>query len=1002
MGIKNGVFTLQRVGRIQEDGQWSTDADVYLRPSPYTGALWTKAYWGGGTDAAKKKQRFDFASDTTTMTMAAYHPSVGTMQWAIERGAAAGNNNYGFFAGGDASSPGGTNYANSRIQRMEYANDEDYTIYRNQMTLGLRYVAGVGTLDYGYWCGGSDNTPSADQRSDISRTTYANDTNAVARGNLNNPTAGASATGNQSYGYIGGGDALPSPSDSRSWVDRIDYSNDTATATPKGSLTGARKWAGATGNASYGYLAGGYLGTWPASIGATTDRIDYASDTSTATPKGALSSPRYAVAATGTASYGYFAGGEDSSWNEHTTNDRLDYSSDTSAMTPKGPLFVKNFFSQAVSAQCWGMTGSSIYPTPSTVIRNDGGGVPETSMYGYWLGCSGTDNARIDFTNDTQLCQEKGNTIKSDTKVGATGNADYGYVAGGRAPDTSTVNRVTYANDTATAVAKGNLTIARYSLAGVGNQSYGYFCGGYHSYTAVDRLDYASDSTDMVRKGDLPFGWYDSAGTGTSDYGYLFGGRVYYQELLRIDYSSDTSAASSRISPATPGSREGCGATGDATYAYFSGGGGPGSGTVSTTSRITYANDTATESPKGPIFYQRMVSGVTGKGYGYYGGGSGYNSVGQSIVARLDFSNDTAQALIKGALIYATSSTVGGVSARGNGYAATNNPITANNPIQTLPNAQKAYWGGGDAPGNGGGPQNSIWRTNFSNDTTVRCKALLLAPKYGCSANSCSSVNYGYFAGADSYQSFPPSVSWGFKTTIERLDYSNDDADTVSKGNLNQTFGQGSFGVGNASYGYFGGGWDWPAPAATYDEVDRIDYSSDTSTAAPKGALSMSRGSIGATGNQSYGWMAGGMIFPSWGKVSRIDRIDYSSDTSTASTRGNLATASKGMAGVGNADYGYFGGGESPNASTAIERVDYSSDTPTAVVRSYLTLARMDLAGASNLSHGYFCGGGPSDTSTVSRFDFSNDTGDALIKSYIGAATRQISGVSAGSNANPQ
>ena len=1006
MGIKNCIFSLQGVNRIQDDGQWSTDADVYLRPSPYRGGVWTKGYWQGGDDSERYRQRFDFASDTTTMTAGST-----TLQWPVERGAGAGNLDYGFAAGGDSATPGGTAYAGSKVQRMDYANDEANNVYRGNMTIGVRYTTGVGTLEYGYWCGGSDNTPSLSQRSEISRTTYANDTNAVAKGNLNNPTAGAAATGNQSYGYIGGGDALPSPSVRRSWVDRIDYSNDTATTSPKGPLDTARKWAGATGNASYGYFAGGDDGTPNTDTTATNDRVDYSNDTATATPKGALTEALYGATATGTASYGYWAGGyrfvPAVGWRNRTNNDRLDYSSDTTAMAPKGELLHDNSFSQAVSTQCWGMTGGTIVHSTGTEIKNEGGGPPETSMYGYWMAVNNAACSRIDFANDTQAQQSKGTISVHRRQFGATGNADYGYGSGGRvpAPQYSTTDRMTYANDTAAMVIKGPLTIERYDVTGVGNANYGYFCGGYHNHTCVDRLDYASDSTLMVRKGDLPYGWYDSGGTGTQDYGYLFGGRTYYQELLRIDYSSDTSAAPSRISPATPGSREGNAGTGDTTYAYFCGGGGPGSSTRSTTSRITYANDTATELSKGPIFYQRGVAGVTGKGYGYYGGGMGYASNTQSIVMRVDYSNDTANASIRAPLT-AQSYTSAGVSARGNGYVAINNPVTTNNPVQILPNTLKAYWGGGDAPGSGGGSQNSIWKTSYANDTTVRCKGVLLAGKEGCSGNSFSSVNYGYFAGGDSYQSYPPTVSWGFKTIVERLDYANDDADTVKKGNLSQTFGQGSFGVGNASYGYFGGGWDWPAPAATYNEVDRIDYSSDTSAAAPKGPLSMGRGGIGATGNQSYGWMAGGMIFPSWGKTSRVDRIDYSSDTSTASTRGNLPESTKGAAGVGNADYGYFAGGESPYASSQIFRVDYSSDLSAPTPKGSLALSRMDLAAASSLSYGYFCGGGPvpsvSDSSTVSRYDFSNDTGDAIIKSYIGAHTREMSGVSATSNANPQ
>ena len=51
------------------------------------------------------------------------------------------------------------------------------------------------------------------------------------------------ATGNQSYGWFGGG------SPSRSTIERMDFSNDTATAAPKGPLNNTRNFFDATGNA---------------------------------------------------------------------------------------------------------------------------------------------------------------------------------------------------------------------------------------------------------------------------------------------------------------------------------------------------------------------------------------------------------------------------------------------------------------------------------------------------------------------------------------------------------------------------------------------------------------------------------------------------------------------------------------------------------------------------------------------------------------------------------
>ena len=62
------------------------------------------------------------------------------------------------------------------------------------------------------------------------------------------------ATGNQNFGYFGGG-SHPT----NSTVDRVDYSNDTATAVAKGPLSAVRRYHAATGNASFGYFGGGLV-----------------------------------------------------------------------------------------------------------------------------------------------------------------------------------------------------------------------------------------------------------------------------------------------------------------------------------------------------------------------------------------------------------------------------------------------------------------------------------------------------------------------------------------------------------------------------------------------------------------------------------------------------------------------------------------------------------------------------------------------------------------------
>ena len=92
-------------------------------------------------------------------------------------------------------------------------------------------------------------------------------------------------------GYFGGGGAV-------SRVDSIDYSNDTATASPKGQLSAGRNGLAATGNSSFGYFGGSFPGT------STVDRIDYSNDTATASPKGPLSVSRGSFSATSAAANG--------------------------------------------------------------------------------------------------------------------------------------------------------------------------------------------------------------------------------------------------------------------------------------------------------------------------------------------------------------------------------------------------------------------------------------------------------------------------------------------------------------------------------------------------------------------------------------------------------------------------------------------------------------------------------------------------------------------------
>ena len=106
------------------------------------------------------------------------------------------------------------------------------------------------------------------------------------------------------HGWFGGG--IPTVST----VDRVDFSNDTGTASVSGSLSAVRYQLAATGNSNYGWFGGGQFFVSPSNVlKSTVDRIDFSNDSATATVRGNLSLARNRLAATGNSNYGWFGGG---------------------------------------------------------------------------------------------------------------------------------------------------------------------------------------------------------------------------------------------------------------------------------------------------------------------------------------------------------------------------------------------------------------------------------------------------------------------------------------------------------------------------------------------------------------------------------------------------------------------------------------------------------------------------------------------------------------------
>ena len=286
------------------------------------------------------------------------------------------------------------------------------------------------------------------------------------------------------------------------------------------------------------------------------------------------------------------------------------------------------------------------------------------------------------------------------------------------------------------------------------------------------------------------------------------------------------------------------------------------------------------------------------------------------------------------------------------------------------------YWGGG-------GPSNTsiIDRLDYDSDTTtmVAKGPLSQGRKYH---SATSNTSYGYFAAGYFWPSPAPSLS-----LVDRLDYSSDTTTAVVKGPLAEDRYY-LAATGNNSYGYVGGGDDGAGVQRTW--IDRIDYSNDTATAAAKGPLDVGRKQFAATGNTSYGYWAGGTQNGAT-YFTYVSRLDYSSDTTTAAPKGPLSVLKGYMGATGNASYGYFAGGDAPGVPgeyTLVDRIDYSNDTATAVAKGPLATGIADFGATGNTSYGYF-GGAQGPVTTIQRIDYSSDTSTAAAKSLLSSNRQQ-------------
>ena len=238
--------------------------------------------------------------------------------------------------------------------------------------------------------------------------------------------------------------------------------------------------------------------------------------------------------------------------------------------------------------------------------------------------------------------------------------ADAGWFAGAVNPSIgyiSTIQRITFATDTATASIRGQLSVMRYQLGAVSTLDYGWWGGGYvnpGSASLVDRTTFATDTATNTARGPLTtILTRQAASSDNTTYGWFGGGSLgqngtRISTVTRITYSNDTAVSTDR-GPLSQNKRD-LVATGNSTNGWFGGGyvytGSP--VYYSTVDRITYATDTNTASVRGPLTMAIFRLAATGNSTnGWFGGGQPGL---MSLVQRITYATDTATASVRGPL----------------------------------------------------------------------------------------------------------------------------------------------------------------------------------------------------------------------------------------------------------------------------------------------------------------------------------------------------------------
>ena len=466
MANTRGVFSLREVQYATEDGNWISQDESFVE-TLFPGA----GYVGGGREPSgniDKVDKIDYTTDTTvTVPGAALSASRRYL-------ASVGNKTNSYFCGGYLGAD-----STSIVDKLSYATDTTARAPTANMQYARQLVTGAGNIDKGYLVGGF--RPGGSTHTTTEKITYSDDTvTYLPFASILHPFSGMAGAGNLEYGYFS----------SNTFVARINYAAEFDTSIPSAYFTTSRSFASATGNSTIGYFGGGN----PSPVaGASFATLDYATETSEDFPAVTLSIPRSLIAASGNSTSGYFSGGQPLV----STTDKINYITSTVETNSSASLTEKRDGAAGSSGRYNGLPQSVLKRiSDSSVEYSHAGyltGVTDQSRNFEKLDFPTDTVAMAPRVTLSQGRYYGGSSSSSTNAYFAGGYSTYKHSSAGFY---TIVEKLNYATETSTVAHYASITYPRVYNTGSGSNSQdrGFFFGGQGpgNLTSAERLVYAS------------------------------------------------------------------------------------------------------------------------------------------------------------------------------------------------------------------------------------------------------------------------------------------------------------------------------------------------------------------------------------------------------------------------------------------------------------------------------------------------------------------------------